>query len=114
MGVCVEFNSVLALRCTNSPKFQAEECITRYLAPNVVSRFKKKGYRVFPLEKDILLLETEGNGNFTRKVAIIKILEVTVNTGDGTINTTGLYEIVKAFPSNEQTVTKIETEVCSE
>ena len=105
MGIQVEFNPDLALRNIiefNEGRRSLEECIPRDLRPGTVYPFQKVGQRNYWLEGVIPLLETKGNGNLSRPLAAIIILEATHYIGPiGTIWTKGLYEVQRVYDSED-------------
>ncbi|MFH1972703.1 MAG: hypothetical protein ABIJ18_04460 [archaeon] len=105
MGIQVEFNPDLALRNIrefNEGRRGLEECIPKDLRPARVYKFLKQGQRNYWLEGVIPLLETKGNGNLSRPLAAIIILEATHYVGpSGTIWTKGLYEVQRVYGSDD-------------
>jgi hypothetical protein len=113
MSVLVEFNNVLALRSV--PEFIGDLYEVKKRKPSefvpvdLIERewyhFHKKGYRVYPLTKNIPLVITEGNCNITEVLAIIKISHVSVtHDAEENINlcTEGTYQVIKKFEEPEK------------
>ena len=100
MGIKVEFNPDLALRnfsvCEKGER-KAEECIPRTLEVGKSYTFLKEGQRLYWLEGEFPLRETQGNQNLSRPVASIIIKEVVHFMQDEKLFTRGTYEVKKVF-----------------
>lgn len=100
MGINVEFNPDLALRHINHYKKgerTLEECIPELLKVGEQYHFLKAGLRNYWLEGEIPLFLTAGNGNLSRPLASIVILEATHFCQDGKLYTKGMYEVKAVF-----------------
>ncbi|MBW2963614.1 hypothetical protein KY306_02465 [Candidatus Woesearchaeota archaeon] len=103
MGIQVEFNPDLALR--DYSEFEKgnrkeEECIPRILEKDKTYNFLKKDHRNFWLMGELALLITKGEGNLSRPIASIKIIEATHFLIDNKPYTKGLYKIIDIFDIN--------------
>lgn len=104
MGIQVEFNPDLALR--NISEFKSgnrkeEECIPQNLEIGQVYDFLKTGQRNYWLEGEIPLLETKGNGNLSKPLASIIILESTHFREENKNYTKGKYKVIEVFNDNQ-------------
>lgn len=97
MGIQIEFNPDLALRAFGTPGRLTEECLPSELEIGQVYSFLKKGQRNYWLEGEIPLLETKGNGNLSRPLASIRILETNHWLQQNMIYTSGQYRIISLF-----------------
>jgi len=103
MGIQIEFNPDLALR--DYSEFEKgnkkeEECIPKDLEKDKTYNFLKKDHRSYWLMGELALLETKGEGNLSRPIASIKILEATHFLIEDTPYTKGLYKIIDIFDIN--------------
>jgi hypothetical protein len=101
--VQIEFNSNLALRSYDefkAGKKGQDECLPEKLEEGKTYMFLKQGQRTFWLEGDISLVKTDGDGNFSRPLASVRILEVTHYMQSGKVMTRGKYTITKVFFEN--------------
>ena len=100
MGIQAEFNPDLALRDMKEYKAghrQLEECIPQPLKAGKTYSFLKKGQRNYWFDGELPLVETKGNGELSKPLASIIILEATHFSKDGEIYTKGLYKVVEVF-----------------
>lgn len=100
MGIQVEFNPDLALR--NISEFKSgsrkeEECIPYPLETDKIFPFLKKSQRNYWLHGEIPLLETKGNGQLSRPLASIVIIEATHFLQGEEICTKGKYKVIEVF-----------------
>ncbi len=100
MGIKVEYNPDLALR--NISEFKKgerkeEECIPESLINGRVYGFLKKGQRNYWLEEEIPLLDTKGEGQLSKPLASVIILEATHFVLGREIWTKGKYRVVEVF-----------------
>jgi hypothetical protein len=107
MGIAVEFNPDLALR--NYQEFKKgsrarEECIPEKLIMENIYSFLKKGQRNYWLEGEIPLLQTNGDGNLSRPLASIIILEATHFIKDKEVYTKGTYKIKEVYNPSEHKI----------
>jgi hypothetical protein len=107
MGIQVEYNPDLALR--NIEEFirgnrKKEECIPKNLELERIYEFLKKGQRNYWLEGEIPLVETKGNGQLSRPLASIVILEETHYLINNQSWTRGRYKVVEAFNSGDNRI----------
>ena len=101
MGIQVEFNPDLALRSiieAAAGRRNPAECIPNGLKAGQIHPFLKEGQRIYWMDGEIPLLETQGEGKLSRPKASIRIIEAThyVITS-GKVWTKGLFEVVKVF-----------------
>lgn len=106
MGIQVEFNPDLTLRKSNTFGRLEEECLPENLEIGKIYKFLKRGQRNYWLEDEIPLLKTKENGQLSRPLASIIILEVThfVNPKDNQICTKGLYEVKEVYELNDNKI----------
>ncbi len=107
MGIQIEFNPDLALR--NIAEFKAkrrslEECIPENLKEGEVYEFLKKGQRNYWLDGEVPLLETKGDGELSRPLASIIILESAHFRRNGEVYTRGLYAVIEIFNPNDKKI----------
>ena len=114
MGIVAEFNPDLALR--NFEEFRKgnrgkEECIPEFLVKGEIHDFLKEGQRFYYISDDpiwdfgeIPLFITKGEGNLSRPIASIKILEATHFLKNGKVWTKGKYKIVNIFDINNKKI----------
>jgi hypothetical protein len=96
MGLEIEFNTLLVLR--NMSEFhegtrKKEECIPSDLEKEVSYSFLKSGQRIYPLMKEMALLETR-NGNLSDPVAKIILTEINHMVYEEKLYTRGTYQVV--------------------
>ncbi len=104
MGIQVEFNPDLALRDISNfeeRKIKEEECIPKNLNVGEIYNFLKKGQRNYWLEGEIPLLETKGEGQLSKPIASIIIVESTHFVLEGELWTKGKYKVVEVFNKEE-------------
>ncbi len=105
MGIKIEFNPELALRNIlefKSGEKKIEECIPENLEEGKIYDFLKREQRNFWLKGEIPLIETKGNGNYSRPIASVIILEATHFDNDNSETCTkGKYKIVEIFKDKE-------------
>ena len=107
MGIVVEYNPDLALR--NISEFrqgrrEKEECVPENLEPGQIHSFLKSDLRNYWLEGEIPLVETKGNGELSRPLASIVILESTHFLKNGKHYTRGKFKVVEAFDPKDSRV----------
>ena len=107
MGIQVEFNPDLALR--NISEFKnnnrkLEECIPEDMKEGETYDFLKHGHRNYWFEGELPLLETAGNGNLSRPLASIRILEATHSLEGNEPYTRGKYKVISVFDAEEDTI----------
>lgn len=107
MGIKIEYNPDLALR--NISEFKngnrkKEECIPENLEPGQVHEFLKIGQRNYWLEGEIPLLETKGNGQISKPLASIIILEITHFMQGDELWTRGKYKVIDVFNPDDKRV----------
>jgi hypothetical protein len=100
MGIKVEFNPDLALR--NIAEYEAgkrkeEECIPQAMKAGETYDFLKREQRNYWLHGEIPLRETKGEGNLSRPLASIIIIEATHFLADEEVWTRGKYKVVEVF-----------------
>ena len=107
MGIKIEFNPDLALRNIEHYKRgerQLEECIPEALERYRGYDFLKKGQRNYWLHGEIALLQTEGEGNLSRPLASITIVEATHFLLNGEVYTKGRYLVKDVFDKEDPTI----------
>ncbi|MDD4607382.1 MAG: hypothetical protein PHS07_03595 [Patescibacteria group bacterium] len=100
MGIKVEFNPELALRNIKEYKEgnrKLEECIPEVLEVDKIYSFLKSEQRCYWLWGEVPLIETMGNGKWSKPKASIKILEVCHFMDNEQIYTKGTYKVVEVF-----------------
>lgn len=100
MGIIIEFNPDLALRNISEYKNgnrKIEECIPEDLQAGKVYDFLKLGQRNYWFFGELPLLETKGNGELSRPLASIQIMEVTHFIFDDEVFTKGKYKVIEVF-----------------
>jgi hypothetical protein len=102
MGTRVEFNDVLALRPW-SPEATVETVVPpdTELCEAWGHPFRKSGHRVYPVDKLIPLLETEGEGQFRRLLAYVQLKYYGVEQTFAGTETFGEY-VIKRVVSKEE------------
>ena len=106
MGIKVEFNPDLALRnikLFREGKRLREECIPEKLDVGIVYDFLKEGQRLYWLEGELPLVETEGGGKLSRPLASVTIVEVVHFVKDGKVWTKGTYRVHEVFHTDSKT-----------
>ena len=106
MGIKVEFNPDIALR--NIREFKEgrrlrEECISEMLEIGKIYDFLKEGQRLYWLEGELPLVETEGGGKLSKPLASVTIVEVGHFIRDGKVWTKGMYKVHTVFDKNSRT-----------
>jgi len=81
-----------------------EECIPANIAEGQIYEFLKKGQRNYWLEGEIPLIETKGNGQLSKPLASIIILEATHLLLDKEPYTKGRYKVIEVFDPKESKV----------
>lgn len=105
MDILVEFNPDLALHRYNSEGRMPEECLPKKIEVGGIYEFLKKGQRNYWLEGAIPLCATSGNGNLSRPIAAISILEAThMKLEDHEIWTLGFYGVHAIFDIKDLTI----------
>jgi hypothetical protein len=104
MGIKVEFNPDLALR--NFDEYKAgrrkcEECLPEKMEEGETYGFLKKEQRLYWLEGELPLLETEGNQKLSKPLASVTIVEATHALIDGEVWTKGKYKIIEIFKDDK-------------
>ena len=100
MGIQTEYNPDLALRDIGEFKKgvrKKEECVPEILKAGHIYEFLKKGQRLYWIEGEIPLLETQGNQQLSKPLASIIILEATHFLLQGEPYTKGKYKVVQVF-----------------
>ncbi len=102
MGIEIEFNPDLALRAYGTNDRAEQECLPEKLEVGMHYEFMKKGQRNYWLKGEIPLVETNGNGVFSRPLASILIINKTHEIlGDGEIYTKGDYQVKEVFDESD-------------
>jgi hypothetical protein len=107
MGIRIEFNPDLALRNINEfrqGRRLEEECTPENIEKDKTYPFLKQGQRNFWLEGEIPLVETDGNGELSRPLASVRIVEVTHFIQDGSVMTRGIYRVVEVFSLHDEKI----------
>jgi hypothetical protein len=111
MGIQVEFNPDLALRNISEYKSERrtlEECIPESLQVGRAYAFLKKGQRVYWFDGEMPLCETTGDGNLSRPLASIVMIEaghkIRPYQGKEQIVTHGLYLVKEVYDRNDPTI----------
>jgi len=103
MGIKTEFNPDLCLRniseLNNGRK--AEECIPADLQEGQICDFLKEDQRLFWLEGEIPLRETKGEGQLSRPIASVLVIESTHFLENGKPFTKGKYKVVNVFKDDK-------------
>ncbi|MBS3093737.1 hypothetical protein J4456_04115 [Candidatus Pacearchaeota archaeon] len=104
MGIQIEFNPDLCLRAFGTQGRLLEECLPEKLEKKVYA-FVKRGLRNFYLLGEIPLRETKGNGELSRPMASVLILEYRHKL-DKKNNpfTKGLYKIIESYDANDSQI----------
>jgi len=98
MGIQTEYNPELALRnISELGNRKQEECIPENLNPGDVHDFLKTGQRHYWLEGEIPLIETKGEGQLSKPLASVIILEATHFLLDKKLFTKGKYKVIEVF-----------------
>lgn len=106
MGIAVEFNPDLCLR-DKTRRVQGRfdsECLPKELKIGEVYDFLKTGQRNYWLHEQIPLRRTDGNGNLSRPLASVRILEETHFLFEGDVYTKGKYQVINVFDENSPEV----------
>jgi len=104
MGIQVEFNPDLALRNISefkNGKREKEECIPEDLRAGQEYPFLKHGQRNYWLDGELPLLKTGGNGQLSKPLASIVILETTHFKKNEKLYTKGRYKVIEIFTDNK-------------
>jgi len=107
MGIEVEFNPDLALRSIEQYRNgtrSLEECIPDPLKVGSAYDFLKQGQRNYWLLGEIPLVQTEGQGNLSRPLASIVIIEATHFLKEEKPYTRGTYQVIAVFDPSDSTV----------
>jgi len=111
MGIQVEFNPDLALRNISEydeGRRTLEECIPENLEIGEIYPFLKKGQRVYWFDGEMPLCETTGNGNLSRPLASIVMIEaihkIRSYQSEEQIVTEGLYLVKEVYDRNDPTI----------
>jgi len=104
MSINIRFAPDLVLR--NFVEFekgqkQKEECIPSELEENNVYEFLKTGQRVYWLDGEQPLLEKSEDGNVSKPLVSVIVLEVTHFMQNEKIFTKGRYKVVKILKKDE-------------
>lgn len=103
MGIKTEFNPDLCLRniseLNNGRK--KDECVPADLEAGQICDFLKEGQRLFWLEGEIPLRETKGNGQLSRPVASVLVIESTHFLENGKPFTKGKYKVAEVFTGDK-------------
>jgi len=100
MGIKIEFNPELALRNIEEYKHgkrKIEECIPENLEAGKIYPFLKSEQRGYWLTGEVPLIETKGNGVWSRPKASVKILKVCHFMENEQIYTKGEYQVLEVF-----------------
>jgi hypothetical protein len=100
----IEVNPALILRDTDEGQKgnrRPEECIPENLQTGQIYPFLKKDQRIFWFDGEIPLIVKGSDGNKSRPIASISILEVTHFVDNGTLWTRGLYKVTEIFGDEE-------------
>jgi hypothetical protein len=104
MGIQVEFNLYLTLRANNSRNRHAEECLPSDLESGMYVRFRKKGQRIYRIDREIPLLKTDGNGKLSNPIASVLIEKPTHELINKEIWTTGHYRIMQLYSPSDSNI----------
>lgn len=94
-GLEAELNTELALRAFGTPERKLEECLPKEIIRGLNFPFLKEGQRVYPLNKDIPLKETQGKGKLSKTLALVRITHYTHELIDSKSYTLGSYSITR-------------------
>ena len=94
-GTAIEYNNILALRPNKTPNRRASECLPNIMEEGNFHNFFKKGYRIYPLCREIPLAETEGDEKLSDTKAYIEIIGQSQFVSGGSVFTKGDYIIKK-------------------
>lgn len=104
MGIRVEFNPDLALRAYGALVREERECLPKKLKEGEVYEFLKEGQRNYWLQGEIPLLRTKGNGNLSRPLASITILNANHFLKGDKVYTEGKYRVNRIFDENSSDI----------
>ena len=107
MGITTEYNPDLALRSIadfKAGKRKKEECVPEHLKTGNLYDFLKRGQRVYWLEGEIPLVETDGHQQLSAPLASIVILEATHFVLQGASWTKGQYKAVEVFDPTDRKI----------
>jgi hypothetical protein len=107
MGISAEYNPDLCLRSFEEflqGKGVAEECLPRLLDSGKTFPSLKNGQRHYWLENEIPLRITTGNGQLSRPIASVQIIQVTHFMKDGRVHTRGEYKVVEVYDPTDKSV----------
>lgn len=114
MSIVAEFSPELALRDIKEfkgGKRKRQECVPEILKPGKIYKFLKTGQRLYWLNDEkfwgfgqMPLVITDGNGQVSRPLASIKILEVTHFLNQRKIYTKGKYKVIDIFDARDQKI----------
>lgn len=107
MGIEVEFHLELALASIKryrSKKANLEECVPDNLKPGEVYNFLRRGQGIYWMEDEIPLVEISHNGELSKPLASITILEETHFRKNNQIYIRGKYKIVEVFTVNDNLI----------
>lgn len=107
MGIQVEFNPDLALRNIKEYKEgrrTKDECIPEELKAKEAYYFLKRGQRNYWLEGEIPLLETKGDGQLSKPLASIVILQATHCKINEKLYTLGQYLVKEVYDINDEEI----------
>jgi hypothetical protein len=100
----LEVNPALILRNADEARTgmrKPEECIPENLQIGQSYPFLKKDQRIYWFNGEIPLIEKSSQGELSRPLASIEIMEVTHFVDNGHIFTRGLYRVTEIFRDNE-------------
>lgn len=102
MGTRVEFNNVIALRPWDyAAPVETVVPPEDELSVDWAHPFRKAGHRVYALDQQMQLLETEGNQKFTRLLAYVQLKYYGVEQTSAGIETFGEYVIKRVVSEDE-------------
>lgn len=100
----IEVNPALILRNADEAQRgtrKREECLPEVLEVGKIYPFLKKDQRIYWLDGELPLIEKSPDGELSRPVASVQVIEVTHVAEDGRIFTRGLYKVVEVFDDAE-------------
>lgn len=101
MGIQIEFNTELALRKYGTPGRLEAECLPSHLKEGEGYEFLKEGQRNYLFDREIPLVETKGNGRFSKRLASVRILAARHHLRNEKVWTDGIYAVCKVYHSKE-------------
>src|SRR3989304_7756743 len=104
MGIIVEFNPDLALRDWSEfqkKRRKKQECIPQKLQTGKIYDFLKKGHRNYWLMGECPLVKIKGQGNLSRPIASIIILEATHLLIKNEPYAKGKYKVIEIFDDDQ-------------